>query len=87
METTGTARLSEKGQIVIPRSIREKLGLKKGADFVVIAENDIIVLKKLEPPSLAEFDAIVGKLRRQARRSGIRTVDIDDAVESVRAIR
>jgi len=85
MAITGTTRLSEKGQVVIPRAVREKLGLTKGADFVVVAQDDIIVLKRLEPPSIAEFDAVIGQLRRQARRAGIRAADVQDAVESVRA--
>ncbi len=45
METT---RLSEKGQIVIPKDFREKMGLKPGSRFLVIAAEDSIILQRIE---------------------------------------
>jgi AbrB family looped-hinge helix DNA binding protein len=42
------AKASSKGQIVIPSVVRRRLGIKRGSVFAVSAENDIIVLKKLE---------------------------------------
>jgi AbrB family looped-hinge helix DNA binding protein len=45
METT---RLSEKGQIVIPKDFREKMGLKPGSRFLVIATEDSIILQRIE---------------------------------------
>lgn len=45
METT---RLSEKGQIVIPKDFREKMGLKPGSRFLVIAVEDSIILQQIE---------------------------------------
>lgn len=41
-------RLSEKGQLVIPKDIREAAGLKEGMKLIVIADHDTIVLQKLE---------------------------------------
>ncbi len=43
-----TTRLSEKGQVVIPKDIREKLGLGYGSRFLVVATGDSIVLQKVE---------------------------------------
>ena len=45
METT---KLSEKGQIVIPKDFREKMGLKPGSRFLVIAAEDSIILQRIE---------------------------------------
>jgi AbrB family looped-hinge helix DNA binding protein len=45
METT---RLSEKGQVVIPKDFREKMGLKPGSRLLVIAAEDSIILQKIE---------------------------------------
>ncbi|WP_100622854.1 AbrB/MazE/SpoVT family DNA-binding domain-containing protein [Candidatus Coxiella mudrowiae] len=36
---------------MIPEEIREQLGLETGTKFVVIAENDTVVLKTITPPS------------------------------------
>ncbi len=41
-------KASSKGQIVIPSVVRRRLGIKRGSVFAVSAENDIIVLKKLD---------------------------------------
>ena len=45
METT---KLSEKGQIVIPKDFRKKMGLKPGNQFLVIAAEDAIILQRME---------------------------------------
>ena len=41
-------RLSGKGQVVIPKDVREKLDLKFGSKLIVIATGDSIVLQKVE---------------------------------------
>ena len=40
--------LSVKGQVVIPKPLRETLGLQPGDRFVVLREGDAIVLKPLK---------------------------------------
>ncbi|MBK7450772.1 MAG: AbrB/MazE/SpoVT family DNA-binding domain-containing protein [Anaerolineales bacterium] len=44
METLATARMSSKGQVVIPESIRKQLNLQEGAQFIVVGEGDVVVL-------------------------------------------
>jgi AbrB family looped-hinge helix DNA binding protein len=46
-----TVTLSSKYQLVIPRRIREKLGLKPGAKFQVISIDDRIELIPVQPMS------------------------------------
>ncbi len=41
-------KASSKGQVVIPRKIRKKLKIDEGSIFAVAAQNDVIVLKKLD---------------------------------------
>lgn len=40
--------LSTKGQIVIPKEIREALGLRPGAKFIVELEGDRVVLRPVK---------------------------------------
>lgn len=47
-------RLSSKGQIVIPGSIREKLELSEGEILAVSSQDNMIVLKKIESPTEEE---------------------------------
>ena len=44
--------ISEKGQVVIPQSIRKELGIKPKNKFLVYGRGDTIIMKKLELPSL-----------------------------------
>jgi AbrB family looped-hinge helix DNA binding protein len=84
MTASGTTRLSARGQVVIPEAIRASLGLTPGTNFVVVAEDDVVVLKRLDPPCIREFDSIVGRLRMQVRRSAMRPGDVREAVGRVR---
>ena len=44
--------ISEKGQVVIPQSIRKELRIKPKNKFLVYGRGDTIILKKLELPDL-----------------------------------
>ncbi len=85
MTEISTTRLSTKGQVVLPESIREQLNLKSGTQFVVVAEGDVVVLKAISTPSMREFDSIVSKARKQAAAAGLTRGDIRNAVKSSRA--
>ena len=87
MGTAATTTLSTKGQVVIPEEIRAQLGLEPGAQFVVIADRDVVIFKLLEPPSLKDFAAIVGRARRIAKQTGMTQADITNAVKKVRRSR
>lgn len=44
---TTTATLTSKGQITIPKKLREKLDLQKGDKLVLVEENGNIILRKV----------------------------------------
>lgn len=51
--------MSEKGQVVIPQSIRKELGIKPKTKFLVYGRGDTVIMKKLELPDLKkEWDDI-----------------------------
>lgn len=52
MTEINTTKLSSKGQIVIPRKIRDSLKLIDGTLFVVEGKNDVISLKKILVPEM-----------------------------------
>ena len=47
--------VTSKGQITIPSRLREQFGLEKGAKLMVVPTDYGLVLKKLELPSVEEF--------------------------------
>ena len=52
------AKLSSKGQVVIPKAVRKALGLRHGTQFrVQLKEGKII----LEPMGISPIDALYGK--------------------------
>ena len=84
MAKLSTTKMSSKGQVVIPEEIRDRLGLKAGAQFVVLGERDVVILKSLAPPSMEEFDELVKEARAQARRARLKKSEIEKATRKVR---
>ena len=84
MNSPSTARMSSKGQVVIPEEIRKRLGLTAGVQFVVVGDADVVILKRLDAPDLAEFDNLIREARRQARSAGMKRSDIRQAIARVR---
>jgi AbrB family looped-hinge helix DNA binding protein len=82
--TAATTRLSSKGQVVIPEDIRARMGLAVGTRFVVVGQDDVVILKTLEAPSMRDFDRLVATARRQARRSRLKRSDIAAAITRAR---
>ena len=85
MVKIATTRLSSKGQVVIPEEIRERLGLEPGAQFVVVGEGDVVILKTISAPDMAQFDELRDEARRAARRAGLKAKDVAAAIERVRS--
>lgn len=84
MDTLATTRMSSKGQIVIPEPIRKRLNLKEGAQFVVVGEGDVVVLKAITAPGMDTFDNLIKKARQQAKLAGLKREDISKAVSKAR---
>lgn len=84
MANISTTKMSSKGQVVIPEAIRKKLKLKSGAQFIVMGDKDVVILKSISPPSIDEFDDLIAEARRQARKAGMNRSDIVSAIAKVR---
>ena len=84
METLATTRMSSKGQVVIPESIRKQLDLKEGAQFRVVGDADVVILKVVIPPDINEFDALIKQARKQAKEVGLKSRDVKSAVAKTR---
>ena len=58
-----TATMSTKGQVVIPRAIREALALKPGDDFEVVRRRDEVVLRRIGTRPRRKLSENLGALR------------------------
>mgnify|MGYP002750475904 FL=1 len=84
MASVSTTKMSSKGQVVIPENIRKQLNLKAGAQFVVLGEKDVVILKSISPPSMDEFDDLIAQARKKAKKAGLKKSDIKDAIAQAR---
>ena len=84
MGTIATTRMSSKGQIVIPETIRKQLNLKEGVQFVVVGEGDVVILKAISAPSMEPFDALIKQARQQAKMAALERGDIAKAISKAR---
>lgn len=85
MVQPATTKLSSKGQIVIPEEIRNRLGLEPGAQFVVVGEGDVVVLKALKAPKMSDFKALLKKAQKSAAEAGLTQDEVEKAIREVRA--
>lgn len=66
-------KASMKGQIVIPQSIREKLGIKEGTAFAAYGTKDTVILKKIKTPTIEDFERLVDWGVKFAKEKGIKS--------------
>lgn len=79
MQVEDTVKVSSKGQIVIPKKVREELGIVPGKRLLVAFGKSGILLKKVEELSLED---VSGKLSRATRREGMDVgILVDEAIK------
>jgi AbrB family looped-hinge helix DNA binding protein len=75
-----TIKMSSKGQIVIPQSLREHLGMDAGSLFAVYGEHDTLVLKRLNTPSkeslINDLRVLAINSKKKLQQQGISEKDI-----------
>lgn len=81
MTQIATTKMSSKGQVVIPEAVRIALGLENGCQFLVIGENDAVILKKISAPSKDQFKGLLSKARKAAKDAGLEPDDVTKAVK------
>ncbi|MCK5283312.1 MAG: AbrB/MazE/SpoVT family DNA-binding domain-containing protein [Nanoarchaeota archaeon] len=74
---TEIVTMSSKGQIVVPKNIREQLDIGAGSSFAVFGKDDTLILKKVKVPSAEEVFQNVHKWGSSlARQKGWKEKDL-----------
>ncbi|MEK6937721.1 MAG: AbrB/MazE/SpoVT family DNA-binding domain-containing protein [Nanoarchaeota archaeon] len=60
-----TIKMSSKGQIVIPQTIRDALSAIEGTLFAVVHSGEAIILKKISTPSQDELFGELGNIAKK----------------------
>ncbi|MCC7572457.1 MAG: AbrB/MazE/SpoVT family DNA-binding domain-containing protein [Candidatus Methanofastidiosum sp.] len=56
-------RVSSKGQIVIPKDIRDNLDIKEGDLLAAVSEENFIILKKIDPKITEEEKVLLKRIK------------------------
>ena len=67
---------SPKGQVVIPQEIREHMKIESGTKFAVYGRGDTIIFKKVELPTVKDFEKLARFGRAFAKKKGINEKDV-----------
>ena len=78
------AAMSSRGQIVLPVSIRRKLNLGEGSQFLVVTDNENILLKPVREPSLDEFYSLIEQAQKTAAQLKLTEEEINAEIKSMR---
>ncbi len=63
--------VSGKGQVVIPQSLREKLGLKPKTKLLVYGYHDAVIMKKMEIPDvMKDLERMYRRVDRKVKKYG-----------------
>lgn len=69
---------------MIPESVRKRLDLKEGSQFLIMGNEDVVILKRVVSPDMAEFESLIKQVRQQAKEAGLKSKDITDATAKAR---
>lgn len=73
--------VTSKGQITIPSRLRKEFGLEKGTKLMVVPTDYGLVLKKIELPSVEEFQK---RVEQRAETVELSMEDVDQLVHEAR---
>ena len=72
-----SAKVTSKGQITIPKKVRDRMGVAEGEEIYFVEEKDGFLIKKVVKKS--PFDEWVGYLRKKGE-----TRSTDEIIEEMR---
>ena len=76
--------LSSKGQIVLPKAIRDSLDINSGTKLMVFSDGENILLKPIPVPDINEFQGLMNAAAEWADQVGLSEEDTLDAIKTVR---
>jgi AbrB family looped-hinge helix DNA binding protein len=74
-------RVSSRGQICIPNSIRESMHLEEGSKLLFMLQDNILMVKKMDASSFAD---LTKPLKEAVKRSGMKEGDVNGIIHRMR---
>ena len=79
------AAMSSSDQIVLAIAIRRILNLVEGAKFLVVTDNENILLKPVREPSLDEYYSLIEQAQKTAAKLGLTEEEINAGIKTMKA--
>lgn len=70
-----TTRVSSKGQIVLPQSVREKRKWSAGTELIVEDTRDGVLLRSAKPFTTTKFEDVYGCLQYKGKPKSLEEMD------------
>ncbi len=81
------ASVSTKGQVVIPGTIRQRLGIEAGSKLMVLTDGENVLMKPISTPQLETFRKLAEESQLAAKSAGLKPTDVNQVVDEVRHAR
>lgn len=79
-------KMSPKGQVVIPSSVRKEAKFKVSDKFLVFGEDDLVIFKRIKKPEIEKsFLEVTDKLKDVVIEEDFTRKDLGKLVKEVRA--
>ena len=75
-----TGRLSEKGQLVLPKEFRDEQGLKAGSPIAILRLGNSLLLL----PEMDKFNALCQRIEQTLQKAGVGTDELLDTLPETR---
>jgi len=77
-------RMSSKGQLVVPKEIREQEGFEDSDRFIAVPVEDGVVFKKIDIDVKEKYEDLTESLRSRIEQKGLSEDEVEEAVEWAR---
>ena len=77
---TGAAKVTAKGQITIPKAVREALDVEPSDYLLFEQRGKDVAIRKATLASADEFDALAARVAQRFKRLGVSPADVEHAV-------
>jgi AbrB family looped-hinge helix DNA binding protein len=67
--TQGRAKVGPKGQVVIPKEIRDRVGIREGSEVLVSTRNDDeVIIRRSSPPTQSYVDYFITTYSKKLKK-------------------
>lgn len=82
--TQYTSKITSKGQVTIPKEIRERYGFREGEYLILEPKDEELVVRRGRIVAEEGFEALVDRIAERFEERGISRSDVEEAVRWAR---